>query len=190
MRVLSKRSLTLRAAALLFLCAPFVAGCAAPAVHPVLDQAGAAVERARSAPRVRALAAAELDRAEMALEHARAAAEAGAPPDQVEHLAYIVSQRAALAEARAAERVARAELGKLQRALGQPLTNGPRQQGHRISASREQDQRARAWVQEDRPARAPLEEHQRARAWMEQDRGKAAAVQEDQQARAPLEEDQ
>src|ERR671918_619893 len=127
--------------------------------------------------RVRALAAAELDRAEGALEHARAAARAGAPPDQVEHLAYVVSQRAALADARAAERVARSEIGKLQRALGQALAHGRLQRDRQARAPLERAQRERAPVQEDQRTRAPLEA----------DRREHASVQEDQQARAPLE---
>jgi hypothetical protein len=203
MRVVSKRALALRVTAWLVFCAALVGGCAAPAVHPALDQAGAAVERARSAPRVRALAAAELDLAETALENARAAAGAGAPPDQVEHLAYIVIQRAALAEARAAERVARAELGKLQRALGQALAHGPRQRNQRISASREQhqqiraplkeDQQTDASVQEDRPAPpllegASVQEDRPAPPLLEQDQRERASVQEYRQARAPLEQ--
>lgn len=103
-----------------------VVGCVLPpAEHPALDQARAAVERARSAPRVRGLAAAELDRAEVTLERARAAAEAGAPASHVEHLAYVASRQAALAEAHAADRVAQAEIEKLQGALGRLRADAP-----------------------------------------------------------------
>jgi hypothetical protein len=103
-----------------------VVGCMAPpAEHASLDQARAAVERARSAPRVRALAATELDHAEVALERARAAAEAGAPGRHVEHLAYAASRQAALAEAHAADRVAQAEIELLQRALDRLLAKAP-----------------------------------------------------------------
>src|SRR5918996_580156 len=181
MRVLSKRAPALRATAICFLLAALTAGCAMPAEHAALAQAGAAVERARSAPRVRALAAAELDRAEGALEHARAAARAGAPPDQVEHLAYVVSQRAALADARAAERVARSEIGKLQRALGQALAHGRRLERDRPArAPLEQDQRQRTAVQDGQQAGAPLGQNQQ----------QPGSVQEYEQARAPLEQDQ
>jgi outer membrane protein OmpA-like peptidoglycan-associated protein len=131
-------------------------GCAAPAEHPSLAQADATLEQARRAPRVRALAAAELDRAEVALEEARAAARAGASRDQVEHLAYIVSQRAALAEARAAERVARSEIETLESARDQTLAHGRPEPGRRGGASPSpphQQRRATAPYE----ARAPLE---------------------------------
>src|SRR5918995_3842521 len=158
MPVLNKLTLARRATLMILLLAAFIAGGAAPAGHAALDQAGAAVERARSAPRVRALAAAELDRAETALEHARAAARASAPPDQVEHLAYVVSQRVALAQARAAEGLARAESGKLQRALGQAVAHGPPGQDQQISVSRERDQQIRTPLKEDKQTRARVQE--------------------------------
>lgn len=101
-----------------FLLAALVLGCAAPPDLPALDQARAAVERARSAPRVRALAPAELELAEIALEQATAAARAGAPPGQIEHLAYVTGRRAAFAEAHAAAQVARSQTRVLKRALG------------------------------------------------------------------------
>jgi multidrug efflux pump subunit AcrA (membrane-fusion protein) len=101
-------------------------GCAAPpAEEAALAEADAAVERARSAPRVRALAAAELDRAEVTLQRAREAVAAGAPASHVSHLAYAASRQAALAESQAADRVAQAELESLQRALDQLLADAP-----------------------------------------------------------------
>jgi Domain of unknown function (DUF4398) len=220
MRVLSRRALERRATTMWFLATALVAGCAAPADHPALDQAGAAVERARSAPRVRALAAAELDRAEVALERARAAARAGASPDQVEHLAYVVSQRAALAEAHAAERIARAEIGQLQRALGPGFAHGRRprarqmdaplgeERTQRASAQQDQqagapprqdgrqalfpqkDQQTPAPLQEDRPGRALVREAQQADAPLEEDQTEGALAQQDQEAGAPLDEHQ
>jgi len=103
-----------------------VVGCGSvPAEHVSLDQAHAAVERARGAPRVRALAAAELDHAEVALERARTAAEARAPASHVAHLAYAASRQATLAEAHAADRVAQAEVDLLQRALDRLLARAP-----------------------------------------------------------------
>ena len=179
MRVLSKRAHRLRATMLLPLLAALASGCAVPAEHPALEQADATLEQARRAPRVRALAAAELDHAEVALEEARAAARHGAPPDQVEHLAYIVSQRAALAEARAAERVARSEIEMLQGAPDQPLGQERLERGRRGRASpppRDRQRRAPAPDQ----ARAPLEEAQSAR----------AAPREAQEARPSLQENQ
>ena len=218
MRVLSKRTLALRAPSMAFLLAALVAGCIAPGKRPALDQAGAAVERARSAPRVRALAAAELDRAEAVLEYARGAARAGAAPDQVEHMAYIVKQRAALAEARAAERVARSEVEELQRALDRVVAQKPPVQD-RHSRTPRKAQQDRASVAQDEPARSPLEQDQRQGGWgaeerqtrgpleqaqpegasvqvelqtrtrLEQDQRERAAAQEDPRARMPLEQD-
>ena len=218
MRVLSKRTLALRAPSMAFLLAALIAGCTAPGKRPALDQAGAAVERARSAPRVRALAAAELDRAEAVLEYARGAARAGAAPDQVEHMAYIVKQRAALAEARAAERVARSEVEELQRALDRVVAHKPPVQD-RHSRTPRKAQQDRASVAQDEPARSPLEQDQRQGGWgaeerqtrgpleqaqpegasvqvelqtrtrLEQDQRERAAAQEDPRARMPLEQD-
>jgi outer membrane protein OmpA-like peptidoglycan-associated protein len=121
-----------------------VVGCVGPPAPPALDDAHAAVERARSAPRVRALAPAELDLAEIALEQAAAAARAGAPRAAVEHLAYVASQRAAFAEARAAAQVARSDARLLRRALAQ----------NAIEARRE-DQRSRPRSHEDPGPPAP-----------------------------------
>lgn len=146
-----------------FLIAVLVAGCAVPAAHPALDQAHEAVERARSAPRVRALAAAELDLAEVALEQAGNAARAGAPRAQVEHLAYVASQRAALAETRAAAQVARSETKLLRRTLNQAA----------FEAS-SQDRQKRPLSQKARQARAPQEEDQRKRASAEDQAARAA----------------
>jgi outer membrane protein OmpA-like peptidoglycan-associated protein len=106
--------------------AALVVGCVAPpSEHAALDQARAAVERARGAPRVRALAAVELDRAEVTLRRAEAAATAGAPASHVDHLAYAARGQAALAEAYAANRVARSEVEVLQRTLDQLLAAAP-----------------------------------------------------------------
>jgi outer membrane protein OmpA-like peptidoglycan-associated protein len=74
---------------------------------------------------VRALAAVELDRAEVTLQRAEAAATAGAPASHVDHLAYAAGGQAALAEAHAADRVARSEIEVLQRALDQLLAAAP-----------------------------------------------------------------
>lgn len=131
------------------LVAVLAAGCTMPAAHPALDQAHEAVERARSAPRVRALAPAELDLAEIALEQAGDAARVGAPRGQVEHLAYVASQRAALAEARAAAQVARSETKLLRRTLD-----------HAALEASSSDRPKRRLPQQARPARGPLEQHQ------------------------------
>ncbi len=140
-----------------------VAGCAGSAPNPALDDAHAAVERARSVPRVRALAQAELDLAEIALEQAGSAARAGASPAEVEHLAYVASQRAAFAEARAAAQVARSETRLLRRAMGQAEVE-----------TRLEDQKTRPLARKDRGP-APQEEDQRQRVSAAADPGMRAA---------------
>jgi outer membrane protein OmpA-like peptidoglycan-associated protein len=119
-----------------------LAACAGPAAPPALGDAHAAVERARSTPRVRALAPDELDLAESALEQAVAAARAGAPRAQIEHLAYVAGQRAAFAEARAAAEVARSETRLLRRALGPAAIEARVEGRHRRAPSREDQDRS------------------------------------------------
>jgi outer membrane protein OmpA-like peptidoglycan-associated protein len=98
-------------------------GCVAPAEQFVLGEARTALEQARSAPRVRALAAAELDCAELAFANAQAAAKAGAPASHVDHLAELAIEQAALAAAHADARVARSEIEVLRQALGPLLAD-------------------------------------------------------------------
>jgi hypothetical protein len=192
MPVLSMGAPRLRAISVALLLA-LAAGCATPPGHPALEQADAAVERARRSPRVRALAAAELDRAEVALQDARSAARAGASPDRVEHLLYIVTQRAALAEARAAQQVARSEIEMLDRALVQVR---PEQSRQRRASFPARDQQPRATVQlqaraplaENRLAQTPPQAPQQMRAPLQQFRQAAAPVPEAQQADAWLPE--
>jgi hypothetical protein len=127
-----------------------IAACAGPGTSPAVDDAHAAVERARSAPRVRALAAAELDLAESALAQAEAAARAGAARAEVQHLAYIAGQRAAFAEARAAAQIARSETRLLRRALGQAAIESPLQDQPTPSLAQE-DRGRPALPGDDRP---------------------------------------
>ncbi len=182
MRSLSRSAPRLRASSMALLLA-LAAGCATPPGHPALEQADAAVERARRSPRVRALAASELDRAEVALQVARDAARAGAPPDRVEHLVYIVNQRAALAEARATQQVARSEIAMLDRVIVQ---GRPEQSRQRRASFPARDRQARAPLQlqarpspaENRPAQMPPQAPQQA----------PALWQESRQADAPLRE--
>jgi hypothetical protein len=141
-----------------------VAGCTARGSFPALDAAGIAVERARSSPRVRALAPAELDLAEIALEQAAGAARAGAPRPEVEHLAYVASQRAAFAEARAAAEVARSETRLLRRALAQTAIE-----------ARPMDGRTRYLSRNDQVPGTPRQEEARQPGWMEAHPGIHAA---------------
>jgi hypothetical protein len=187
MRALTKRARRLRATALLSLLAALASGCTVPVEHRALAQAEATLEQARGAPRVRALAAAELDRAEVALEDARAAARAGAPADQVEHMVYIVSQRAALAEARAAEQVARSEVEMLEGALDE--TPAPERLNRRERASPLPPHRQRPAIAQDQ-ARAPLEDAQSAGASPQEAQEARPSLPEGQEARPSLAEGQ
>jgi hypothetical protein len=79
------------------LCA--VLGLAEPVVAQemvTIIQARSALEDARSDRAVRALAAAELDAAEQALEQAIAARDVSRPAGEVGHLAYLAERRAAM----------------------------------------------------------------------------------------------
>jgi hypothetical protein len=174
-----------------------VTGCATPPGYPELEQADATVERARRSPRVRALAAAELDRAEVALQDAREAARAGAPPDRVEHLVYIVNQHAALAEARAAQQVARSEIEMLDRALVQGRSERGRQRRASYPAREQQPRaplqlQARAPLAEDRqaqmPLRAPLREARQAEAPLQEPQQAALSAEEAPEAPGAVEE--
>lgn len=124
------RELARRLTALAF--GALVTSCATPADDQALRRAEAAVEQARSAPRVRALAPHELDHAEMALAQAGDLLEAGAAREWVDHLAYLAERRAVLAEARATERVARARLAALDRELEQAWADAPEAARRRI----------------------------------------------------------
>jgi OOP family OmpA-OmpF porin len=90
-----------------------LAACAVRADSTALEEAQAALEGARSDLRVRAYAAAELDEAEQALARASAAWQANATADEVDHLAYLAEQRAAIARARAMERRGQHEIDAL-----------------------------------------------------------------------------
>jgi OmpA-OmpF porin, OOP family len=159
-----------RPATIACLLAVLVVGCAVPAAHPALDRAHAVVERARSAPRVRALAPAELDLAELALDQADAAARAGAPRAQVEHLAYVASQRAALAEAHAAAQVARSETRLLQRGLDQAAFEASLKNRRTPRLPRDHPQ-TRVSLQDDQHERVPVEEDQQERVPLKDDQG-------------------
>jgi OmpA-OmpF porin, OOP family len=75
-----------------------------------LEAARSAVGDARANQQVVAHAPEQLEESEAALERAESAAKGGADQDELDHLAYLAEQRAAVAEAIAAERVALAEI--------------------------------------------------------------------------------
>lgn len=85
-----------------------------------LDEARRAVEAARSDRAVRAMAAVELDNAEIALLWTERAVTRGASAAEVAHLVHVTRQRAALARARAMERRAERTLAILRREQSRP----------------------------------------------------------------------
>ena len=87
--------------------------CATRAPNQSVLTAAVAVEQARSSRAVRGLAAFQLNQAEIALARARTAWEDNQAAVEVDHLAYLARQRGAIAQARAAERVAHEEIKAL-----------------------------------------------------------------------------
>lgn len=94
-------------------------GCATRGSNQQVLAAAEAVEQARSSRAVRALAAFQLDQAEIALARARAAWEDNQAGVEIDHLAYLAGQRAVIAHARAAERIAHEEIKALNAELEQ-----------------------------------------------------------------------
>jgi outer membrane protein OmpA-like peptidoglycan-associated protein len=78
-----------------------------------LEEARRAVAAAQADPTVVAQAREPLAEAEQALNRAESAFRGGADQDEVDHLAYLAEQRAAIAQALADERVALAEMEQL-----------------------------------------------------------------------------
>ena len=89
-----------------------VAACAGRSSES-LEEARRAVDTARSDQEVLARAPEQLQESERALDRAESAFRGGADQDQIDHLAYVAEQRAAVAEAIADERVALAEIEEL-----------------------------------------------------------------------------
>lgn len=89
-----------------------LAACAGRSSAP-LEQARSAVSAAENDPDVREHAAVDLDRARSSLQRLEAAWEEGEEGDEIEHLSYLTQQRAAVAEAAAAEQVAQEEIEQL-----------------------------------------------------------------------------
>ena len=78
-----------------------------------LDEARAAVERARSDQTVAAYAPDKLQEAQGALRQTEVAFNSHAPQAELDHLAYLAEQRAAIAQATAEENAAQAEIEEL-----------------------------------------------------------------------------
>jgi outer membrane protein OmpA-like peptidoglycan-associated protein len=92
--------------------AALVAACAGRSSES-LQEARSAVAAARADQQVVTYALAPLQDSERALDQAESAFSGGADQDQIDHLAYVAEQRAAIAEAIATERVALAEVEEL-----------------------------------------------------------------------------
>jgi outer membrane protein OmpA-like peptidoglycan-associated protein len=92
--------------------AALVAACAGRSSES-LQEARSAVAAARADQQVVTYALAPLQDSERALDRAESALSGGADQDQIDHLAYVAEQRAAIAEAIATERVALAEVEEL-----------------------------------------------------------------------------
>lgn len=90
-----------------------IAACAPP-IKPVdLERAEAAVEQVQTDPNVTQYAPVRLDEAKEALQRAQVTWEKDGGLEEVEHLAYLAQRRAAIAEVRATEKAAQAEIKSL-----------------------------------------------------------------------------
>jgi outer membrane protein OmpA-like peptidoglycan-associated protein len=102
----------LRAGALLLAAAAVLAACAGRNTQSI-DQARDAVAQARADQAVVTQAPGKLDEAEQALARAEAAFESRAPQVELDHLAYLARQRAAIATTAAGEQTALDEIEQL-----------------------------------------------------------------------------
>lgn len=110
--------------------AALVAACAGRSSESI-QEARSAVASARADPEVVARAPEELLESERALERAEAAFSGRADQDEVDHLAYLAEQRAAVAQAAADERVALAEIEGLNEQFEDELAGLPARQTDR-----------------------------------------------------------
>jgi len=88
-----------------------------------LDEARAAVDRARSDQTVVVHAPDKLQEAQQALQRTEVAYDSHAPQTELDHLAYLAKQRAAIAEASAEEQAAQAEIEELGKEHDELLLN-------------------------------------------------------------------
>ena len=106
-----KTKLLFRTAALALISALAIGACSSvPVNNPMLERARADVSQARQNPRSAELAATELKRANDSLERANQAWRSGADPQEVDHLAYLSSQRAAISEETTRQKLAELSL--------------------------------------------------------------------------------
>jgi OmpA-OmpF porin, OOP family len=114
----------------IFSLAALVAACAGRSSES-LQEARGAVASARGDPEVVARAPEELLESERALERAESAFGGGADQDEVDHLAYVAGQRAAIAQTIADERVALVDIEGLNEELEDELAGLPTRQTDR-----------------------------------------------------------
>jgi OmpA-OmpF porin, OOP family len=89
-----------------------LAACAGRSEQP-LEQAQSSVATVQNDAQVQENAAVQLDQAQAALSRLEAAWEDGEEGDEIEHLAYLTQQRAAIAEAAASEQMAQTQFEEL-----------------------------------------------------------------------------
>lgn len=104
-----------------------------------LKNAEVAVEQAQSIPEINQYAPVKRDEAKEALQRAQAAWKKGESEKQVEHLAYLAQQRAAIAEATAAQKGAQAQIKTLNQERQQILMKS-----HKLEAKQAREQAKQA----------------------------------------------
>jgi len=104
-----------------------------------LKNAEVAVEQAQSIPEINQYAPVKRDEAKEALQRAQAAWKKGESEEEVEHLAYLAQQRAAIAEATAAQKGAQAQIKTLNQERQQILMKA-----HKLEAKQAREQAKQA----------------------------------------------
>ncbi|WP_232420214.1 OmpA family protein [Nitrosococcus watsonii] len=122
-----------------------IAACAPPIKPAKLERAEADVEQAQADSRVTQYAPVRLDEAKEALQRAQVAWEADKNVEEVEHLAYLAQQRAAIAEMAAADKAAQAEIKNLGQERQQMLMDM-----HELEARQAKEQAKMAEVRADK----------------------------------------
>jgi OmpA-OmpF porin, OOP family len=110
---MKQQRMMLPALAVAFGGAAIVAGCAAPTETAGLRQAESSVQTARADPSVQKYASVDLMKSEEALQLARNASTAEESEAEVDHLAYLAQQRAAIAQAKGQAGASRAQIEQL-----------------------------------------------------------------------------
>ncbi|EDZ67245.1 OmpA family protein [Nitrosococcus oceani AFC27] len=122
-----------------------VAACAPPTKPVDLERADAAIEQAQADSNVAQYAPVRLDEAKEALQRAQVAWEEDESVEEVEHLAYLAQQRAAIAEVAAADKAAQAEIKNLGQERQQMLMDV-----HELEARQAKEQAKMAEIRADK----------------------------------------